>query len=220
MFIDSHVERALEDTASSKLSYSDQDLRARSVHSPPRNGKKIRDPIELRYQILQVFLQARDTTLILVGNTPIPSSEKSPSMGPNCVAPLSVSVPSPLTFEILKPLVFFKYVLFETTRLQGPTWTSTSYRTPQHYPPQRRWPRWQVPDTQGEGYCSGSQPLRSSSRQRHLGRRCGRFQTPALDRQKTDVGIRPLSWWSEDMSCTAAGLVIGDLRACWTGERV
>ena len=68
-FIDSHVERALEDTASSKLSDSDQDLPRDRYILLYVMAKKIRDPIELRYQILQVFLQARDTTSILVGNT-------------------------------------------------------------------------------------------------------------------------------------------------------
>ena len=182
-------------------------------------AKKIRDPIELRYQILQVFLQARDTTLILVGKHPIPSSEKSPSMDRIASLRSRSRFPAPDVRDSQISCLLQIRPLRDNTPA-GPIWTRTSYRTPQHYPPQRRWPRWQVPNTQGEGCCSGSQPLRSSSRQRHLGRRCARFQTPALDRQKTDVGIRPLSWWSEDMSCAAAGLVIGDLRACWTGERV
>ena len=83
-------------------------------------AKKIRDPIELRYQILQVFLQARNTTSILVGNT-LFHLAKNPQVWTELRRSALGLGSQPLTFEILKSLVFFKYVLFETTRLQGPS---------------------------------------------------------------------------------------------------
>ena len=138
-FIDSHVERALEDTASSKLSYSDQDLPPDRYILLHEMAKKIRDPIELRYQILQVFLQARDTTLILVGKHPIPSSEKSPSMDRNASLRSRSRFPAPDVRDSQISCLLQIRPLRDNTPA-GPIWTRTSYRTPQHYPPQRRWP--------------------------------------------------------------------------------
>lgn len=48
--IESHVEQALEDSASSKLPDSDQDLPPDRYILLHEMAKKIRDPIELRYQ--------------------------------------------------------------------------------------------------------------------------------------------------------------------------
>ena len=120
--IESHVERALEDSASSKLPHSDQDLPPDRYILLHEMAKKIRDPIELRYQILQVFLQARDTTSVLVGNTLFHLARNPQTWIELRRSALALALGSqPLMFETLKSLVFFKYILFETTRLQGPS---------------------------------------------------------------------------------------------------
>ena len=73
-FVDSHVKRALDQTAKEadpavyKPSEIDGNAARHHYILLREMAKEIRDPIELRYQILQVFLPARNTTSIAVGN--------------------------------------------------------------------------------------------------------------------------------------------------------
>ena len=83
-------------------------------------AKETRDPIDLRYQILSVFLPARDTTSILVGNA-LFHLARNPKLWLDLrTTALSLGTKA-LTFEVLKSLVQFKYVILETLRLQGPS---------------------------------------------------------------------------------------------------
>lgn len=125
-FVDDHVRRALEETAQD--SFSTVSKTVPSVgHTPPHRyillhemAKEIRDPIELRFQVLNVFLPARDTTSIAVGNALFHLARNPKVWTDLRNAALSLGS-QPLTFEVLKSLVLFKHVLFETLRLQGPS---------------------------------------------------------------------------------------------------
>lgn len=125
-FIDIHVKRALEETASDNTQKFSRDPRSDKRDSAQRYvllnemAKEIRDPIELRYQILNVFLPARDTTSIAVGNA-LFHLARNPSMWTDLRNTALALGSQPLTFELLKSLENFKYVVFETIRLQGPS---------------------------------------------------------------------------------------------------
>ena len=123
-FIVVQVKRALEQTASnSKQSFS-IDPHSAKPGSPQRYillnemAKEIQDPVELRYQILNVFLPARDTTS--VGNA-LFHVARNPNVW-NDLRNQALALGSrPLTFELLKSLVLFRHVVSETIRLQGPS---------------------------------------------------------------------------------------------------
>lgn len=126
VFVDDHVKRALEETAqdvssnSSKIPHPRQDEPTHRYILLHEMAKEIRDPIELRYQILQVFLPARDTTSIAVGNA-LFHLARQPSLWTDLRNTALALGSQPLTFELLKSLIPFRNVLFETIRLQGPS---------------------------------------------------------------------------------------------------
>jgi cytochrome P450 monooxygenase len=119
-FIDQQVERALKETEK-----EDDQI---DLDSPPARkryvlldemAKHIRDPIQLRYQVLGVFLPARESTSIAVGNT-LFQLARHPDIWTQ-LRRISLELgDEPLTFEKLKSLVEFRYVLLETIRLVGP----------------------------------------------------------------------------------------------------
>ena len=117
-FIDIRVQKALEETAQEKM--SNEQIQPQRYVLLHEMAKEIRDPIELRFQILNVFLPARDTTSIAVANTLFHLARNPKVWTDLRSAALSLGS-QPLTFEVLKSLTLFKYVLFETIRLQGPS---------------------------------------------------------------------------------------------------
>ncbi len=96
------------------------------AHAPPRRyirhgmAKQIRDPIELQFQILNVFVPARDTKSIAVADAFFYLASNPTVWTDLRSVILSLSL-QPLTFEVFKSLVLFYHVLFETLRLQGPS---------------------------------------------------------------------------------------------------
>ena len=125
-FVDNHVKGALEETAQDSPLNSLKPQRS-DQHTPPHRyillhemAKEIRDPIELRHQILNVFLPARDTTSIAVGNV-LFHLARNPNVWTDLRSTALALGSQPLTFEVLKSLVLFRHVLFEIIRLQGPS---------------------------------------------------------------------------------------------------
>ena len=125
-FIDVRVKRALEETASIDAQGFPKDLHSAKHGSTQRYillnemAKETRDPIELRYQILNVFLPARDTTSIAIGNA-LFHLARNPDIW-NDLRNNALALGSrPLTYELLKSLTLFRHVIFETVRLQGPS---------------------------------------------------------------------------------------------------
>lgn len=87
-------------------------------------AKQIRDPIDLRFQIFNVFVPARDSVSILISNALFFLARK-----PDLWARLrkeSVGLgDQPITFELLMSLQLFRYVINETLRLVGPSGHAT-----------------------------------------------------------------------------------------------
>ena len=125
-FIDIRVRRALEETASTGTQGFSKDPHSAKQGSTQRYillnemAKETRDPIELRYQILNVFLPARDTTSIAIGNA-LFHLARNPNVWNDLRANALALGSRPLTFELLKSLTLFRHVIFETIRLQGPS---------------------------------------------------------------------------------------------------
>ena len=117
-FIDDCVRKALEETAGKKTS-NEQNQPQRYVLLQ-NMAKEIRDPITLRFQILNVFLPARDTTSIAIANT-LFHLARNPQVWTDLRSAALALGSQPLTFELLKSLTLFRYVLFEAIRLQGPS---------------------------------------------------------------------------------------------------
>lgn len=88
----------------------------------------MRDPIQLRYQILGVFLPARDTTGILLSNA-LFHLARNPHIWTKLRQRALETDPEKLTFESLKSLIDFRHVIFETLRLQGPSGRSLRVAT-------------------------------------------------------------------------------------------
>lgn len=82
-------------------------------------AKQIHNPTELRYQILGVFLPARDITSTLIGNA-LFHLARNPTWWTKLRETSPSTAHEALTFEKLKSFLDFRYVLHETFRLQGP----------------------------------------------------------------------------------------------------
>ena len=117
-FVDEQCERALAEFAAEKTDQDAQPQRKRYVMLDEM-AKQIRDPIALRYQILAVFIPARDTSSILVGNALFELARHPNLWAELRQTSLSLSE-APLTFEKLKSLKDFRNIVLETIRLLGP----------------------------------------------------------------------------------------------------
>ena len=117
-FVDKQVQLALRDTAKED---PDSALLGQRKHYILLHemAKHIRDPIALRYHVLGFFMPARDATSRLVANATFQLARH-----PNEWTKLRrISLElgdAPLSFEKLKQLAEFRYVLHETIRTVGP----------------------------------------------------------------------------------------------------
>lgn len=124
-FIDGHVTRVLEETAQKNNGTDDAD-EASDSDTPTRfivlhgMAVAVRDPLQLRYQILNIFLAARDTISILLGNT-LFQLARNPSVWTDLRNAVFAIDSQSLTYDVIQSLVLFRHVLFEVHRLQGPS---------------------------------------------------------------------------------------------------
>ena len=123
-FIDGHVTRVLKETAKVTSGTNDSDKAPDS--DPPGRFQllremalAVRDPLQLRYQILNVFLAARDTTSILLGNA-LFQLARNPNVWTDLRTAALAIGSQPLTYDVIQSFVLFRHVLFEVIRLQGP----------------------------------------------------------------------------------------------------
>ena len=124
-FVDDHVKRVLKEIdQSGQQSYSE--IPSLEKEAPPHRyillnemAKEIRDPLELRFQVLNVFIPSRDTVSVAVSNAQFHLA-RNPSIWTDLRLSALALGSQPLTFEVLKSLLLFKHVFFETLRLQGP----------------------------------------------------------------------------------------------------
>lgn len=119
-FIDRFVARVIAATdlnnASEKRS-EDQPQRYVLIYEM---AKEIRDPVALRFEVLNIFFPARDTTGIALSNT-VFHLARNPQIWTELRSEALALGDKPLTFETIKSLHSFRYVLFEGIRLQGPS---------------------------------------------------------------------------------------------------
>lgn len=123
-YIDTHVQKALKLTAinDSKITHQDEKKRYILLFEM---ANQIRDPIALRFQILNVFIPARGTTALMISNA-LFHLARNPHIWTSLREQSVALGEKRLSFEVLKSseLRLFKYVLFETLRFQGPSgWT-------------------------------------------------------------------------------------------------
>ncbi|KAI9685798.1 MAG: hypothetical protein M1820_010737 [Bogoriella megaspora] len=130
--IDGYVSRAMgrgADDVEKHVGNGDEDDGKRTYFLPLELGKVVKDPVELRYQLLQIFFPARDTIAIAVSNIFFFLARHS-----DVFAKLRTEIESigssPLTFELLKSMRYLRYVYNETLRLRGPT--GQAFRTALH----------------------------------------------------------------------------------------
>lgn len=126
-FIDAHVYRALKPTPFS----SPEKRPLNPVEDSPHRyillyemAKEIRDPIRLRFELINIFLPSRDTTAALLSNVFFQLArhpkywthlrETSLSL------PFDPSESRTISFSALKSLTPFRYIIQETLRTIGP----------------------------------------------------------------------------------------------------
>lgn len=119
-YVDVHVQRALEATSPKNLKRDEDEEKQTRYILLHEMAKQTRDPIELRFQILNVFIAARATISILTGNI-IFHLARHPQIWTELREQSLALGDQPLTFELLKSLTFFRHVIHETVRLTGPS---------------------------------------------------------------------------------------------------
>lgn len=126
-FIDTYVQRALRETASAGPGTVDKGNNSEARVDPSQRyvlinelAKKIRDPVQLRSQLLNVFLVARDNVAMVTANALFHLARNPHIWTELRQTTLEQISEQPLTFELLKSLTLFKFVFHETLRLQGP----------------------------------------------------------------------------------------------------
>ncbi|PQE21540.1 Cytochrome P450 protein [Rutstroemia sp. NJR-2017a WRK4] len=120
-YIDRHIHRALEAEAAGQEEKADPNPSCTTRRYVLLNElvKHIKDPLKLRYQVLNVFMPGRDTTSVLVANC-LFHVARNPEIWTQLRKDAIAIGDTPLTFETLKSLHSFRHVLYETLRLQGP----------------------------------------------------------------------------------------------------
>jgi cytochrome P450 monooxygenase len=120
-WVDAHVERALMETLSEKATLSEPDEQSPSRYVLLHEmAKHLKNPVDLRFQILNIFLPARDSISILVGNA-LFHLARNPDVWLQLRNESLALGGQALTFEVLKSMQLLRYVINETIRLQGPS---------------------------------------------------------------------------------------------------
>ncbi|TVY84310.1 Cytochrome P450 monooxygenase lepH [Lachnellula suecica] len=119
-YVDIQVKRALEETSDEDQNNPANDERPTRYILLHEMAKQTRDPIDLRFQILNVFLPAREGMAILVGNAMFHLA-RNPKIWTQLRDESLGLGDRELNFETLKSLQLFKHVVHEALRLQGPS---------------------------------------------------------------------------------------------------
>ncbi|KAF2232721.1 cytochrome P450 [Viridothelium virens] len=124
--MDARVHRALELTSTSigsKVESHVEDSSNRYVLLYEL-AKEIRDPVSLRFELINVFLPSRDTTAALLSNIFFQLARHRKywtQLRETALSlPFDPAEPSSLSFSTLKSLLPFRHVIYETLRTLGP----------------------------------------------------------------------------------------------------
>lgn len=117
-FVDRHVERALKEAEHRSKEPSNQERKHYILLD--EMIKQTQDPITLRFELLNVFFPARETTAIALSNT-LFHLARNPAVWAQLREKALALKDKPLNFEAVRSLPLIKYALLEGIRLQGPS---------------------------------------------------------------------------------------------------
>ncbi|KAF4635238.1 hypothetical protein G7Y89_g2873 [Cudoniella acicularis] len=123
-WVDVQVKRALQETEDESQLSSEKGAKSEESSPQPRYillyemAKQIRDPVELRFQTLQVFLPAANTSPLILANCLFYLARK-PEIWTKLRQDALALGDQPLTFELLRTLIYFRHVFWETLRVRG-----------------------------------------------------------------------------------------------------
>ncbi len=117
-FIDEHVQRALEEAKHIAKDSSDRGRKHYILID--EMVKQIQDPLVLRFELLNIFFPARETTAIALSNA-LFYLARNPTVWTQLREQALPLKGKPLTFEVVRSLPLFRYTLLEGIRLQGPS---------------------------------------------------------------------------------------------------
>lgn len=118
-FIDKYVDRAILKTSNKQRAQDSKD--GDDYVLIEEMAKNCKDKTQLRHEILNVFLPARDTTGLAVGYL-IYNLARHPEVTAKLRAEILAAVPSRtmITFDLLKSIRYLQYVLNESLRIRSP----------------------------------------------------------------------------------------------------
>lgn len=116
-FVDRHVQRALKEAEQRPIESGNQ---AKHYILIEEMIKQTQDPITLRFELLNVFFPAKETTAIALSNT-LFHLARNPAVWAQLREQATPLRDKPLSFETVRSLPLFKYALLEGIRLQGPS---------------------------------------------------------------------------------------------------
>ncbi|KAG6040619.1 hypothetical protein E4U41_007683 [Claviceps citrina] len=119
-FVDGQVSRALSaaDPRNARAKERAKDLGSQRYVLLDEAAKQIRDPLELRYEMMNVFLPAFESISVVLSNA-LFHMARNPGIWMDLRRQAMALGEEPLTFELLKSLSAFRYVMLESLRLHG-----------------------------------------------------------------------------------------------------
>lgn len=109
-FVEKHIDKALEIEKQRQIEDSNPDERYILLHEMV---KQTQDKLDLRSQILAVFMPSRDTTAVLVANI-FHALARHPTVWTKLRGEVMAIGDQPITFELLKSIKYLQWVLNES----------------------------------------------------------------------------------------------------------
>lgn len=113
-FVEKHIDRALETERIRKTSGQVEPAEGRRYLLLNEMAKQTQDKLDLRSQILAVFMPSRDTTAFLVSNV-FHALSRNTRIWKKLRKEILSFGPQPLTFELLKSMKYLQWVINEGT---------------------------------------------------------------------------------------------------------
>lgn len=118
-YIDGHIKKVLSkqtDQKTEKTSTTNEsDPKEERYILLNEMAKKMQDPVELRYSLLNVFFPAHDSVAVTVNNI-LFHLAREPEIQANLRADILAATKSqPLSFELLKSMKYLRYIFNEST---------------------------------------------------------------------------------------------------------
>ncbi len=113
-FVEKHIDKALEAEHNRKVSGQSNEIENRRYILLNEMVKQTQDKLDLRSQILAVFMPSRDTTAFLVSNVFHVLARRPESWAKLRKEVLSFAS-QPLAFEVLKSMKYLQWIVNEST---------------------------------------------------------------------------------------------------------